>query len=141
MYRRYGFFDKEEFLSFWSLLLPRIEEEYGKAPTPGFREAVVSFKAPYVRCGECEVIALAVMRLLLCCAYHTGATYGKVNIGYHMRIPKHDTLTGVENILYKEDISFMIGPAIPLTDKEGNMVPNMDVYDRIFKAVMRKAEI
>lgn len=33
--KRDGFFELEEFLSFWSLLLPRIEGEYGKAPYPG----------------------------------------------------------------------------------------------------------
>lgn len=43
-----------------------------------------------------------------------------------MRIPREDTApwAGVENILSKEDITFLIGPAIPLTDKEGNMVRN-----------------
>lgn len=140
IYRRRGFLDKDEFLSFWNQLLPRIEREYGKAPYPGYREAGVSFQAPHVRCTECEGISLAVMRLLLCCAYHTGATYGKMNIGYHMRIPREDTLTGVENVIYREDISFMIGPAIPLTDEEGNMVRNMDVYDRIYQEVLRTSE-
>lgn len=132
---------KDEFLHFWSRLITRVLDENCKAPYLGLREANVTFKAPYVRCTECEVISLAVMRILLKCAYHTGSCYGKVNIGYHMKIPKHESLIGSENILYKEEISFIIGPAIPLTDKDGNMVPNMNVYYHIFKAVMRKAEI
>lgn len=102
------------------------------------REASVTFREPYLRCIEYEVIALAVMLLLLKCAYHTGASYGKFTIGYVMRIPIDKT--SKVKVSNKDTISFIIGPSSPLIDKCDNMVPNMDVYAQILKYVKIKGE-
>lgn len=131
--------EKNSFLYDWSRLIRSIDKENSKAPYLGLREASITFREPYLRCIDSEVIALAVMLLLLKCAYHTGASYGKFPIGYVMSIPIDET-SQVKKVTYKENISFTIGKSIPLTEKCDNMVPNMDVYAQIWKYVKLKGE-
>lgn len=91
------------------------------------RIAKVGFKEPYLGGADCEVLALAVMRLLMKCAYNTGSDYGKFTIGYVMQIPRGE-------------VSYTIGRAISLEDSVGNVVPNMDVYAMIDKVIRSQAE-
>jgi hypothetical protein len=49
--------------------------------------AEVRFTEPYLRCADCEVITLAVMRLLMKYVYNTGYKKAKLTIGYIMKIP------------------------------------------------------
>lgn len=67
------------------------------------------------------------MKLLLKYDYYIKFYYGKLTIGYVMK-----QSTG--------DISFTIGKAISLMDAMGNAVPNIDLYNTIFKLVKAKAE-
>src|SRR3989337_1652813 len=81
----------------------------------------------YLKCAEYKLLALVVMKLLLKYAYYMKFYYGKLTIGYVMK-----QSTG--------DISFTIGKAISLMDAMGNAVPNIDLYNTIFKLVKAKAE-
>ena len=59
--------------------------------------------------------------------YYTGFDYAKFTIGYLMDIP-----TG--------DVTYNIGTTISLKDSIGKVVPQKDVYARILKLVILKAE-
>ncbi|GLJ53900.1 hypothetical protein SUGI_1151380 [Cryptomeria japonica] len=96
-------------------------------PYVGLRIVEVGFKAPYLQCVDYEMIALAVLQLLMKYAYNTEFEYGKFTIGYVMKIP-----TG--------DVAYTIGTAISLNDKSGNVVPNVDVYAKILKLCIQKVE-
>lgn len=95
----------------------------------GLRIVKVRFKEPYLLCGDCEVIALLVMKLLMMYAYNTQFEYdSKFTIGYVMKIPTGDVVT------------YTLGRAISLFDSGGNAVPNMDLYAKIYQLIMKKAE-
>lgn len=120
-------YSKSMFNGYLNRLTQLIDREKCKDPYLGLRIAEVGFQKPYLRCADYDVIALAVMRLLMKYAYNTGFEYGKFTIGYVMKIP-----TG--------DVSYTIGKAISLNDSSGNAVPNMDVYANILKLLIQKAE-
>lgn len=119
---------KDLFYHSWYRLHAIIKREYFSDPHPGLRKAVVEFTKPYIMCKDSTVIALAVMKLLIKYVYPIGFKYGKFTIGYTMITPRGDPL------------SFSIGKAIELIDESGNAVPNMDVYLKIEKNVILKAE-
>lgn len=105
-----------------------INSEYCKDPYDGLRIVQLTFKPPYVRCTEVELISLAIMILLIKYAYNAGFNYGKFTIGYVIKLP-----TG--------DLSFIVTKrAILLTDSQGNTFPNMDVFTKIMMVVMQAAE-
>lgn len=104
-----------------------IDQENCNDPYSGLRIAEVVFKEPYLRCADYEVIALAVMRLLMKYIYNTEFDHGKFTIGYVMKIP-----TG--------EVSYIIGRSISLNDSSGNAVPNIAFYAKILKYVIQKAE-
>lgn len=96
-------------------------------PYVGLRIASVGFRAPYLQCADYEMIALVVMQLLMKYAYNIEFGSGKLTISYVMKIP-----TG--------DVIYTIGTAISLNDKSGNAIPSVDVYARILKLCIQKAE-
>ena len=104
-----------------------IEWERCLDPYVGLRIAEVRFKQPYLRCADYEMITLAVLLLLMKYAYNTEFEYGKFTISYVMKIP-----TG--------DVAYTIGTAISLNDQSGHAAPNVDVYAKILKLCIQKAE-
>lgn len=122
-------YSKSMFNGYWNRLLQLIDREKCREPYLGLRLAEVGFKEPYLRCADFDVIALAVMRLLMKYIYNTTFSDGKFTIVYKLKMPKR-----------KGDVSFTIGNAISLKDSCGNAVPNMDVYAMIFKIIIAKAE-
>jgi len=104
-----------------------IESEHCRDPYNALRVVELKFR-PYVKCADCEVISLAVMRLLMKYVYHLGLSHGKFTIGYVMKIPKGD------------DVSYSVGSAISLNDSNGKAIPNRGVYEQISQLVKQKAE-
>lgn len=119
--------EKEIFYGYWKRLDKLIDWEKFKDPYLGLRIAQVGFKEPYLRGIDCELLTLAVMRLLMKFVYNTGFEYAKFTISYVMKIP-----TG--------EISYTIGSAIPLVDDCGKAVPKIGVYAMIEKYVRSQAE-
>ena len=119
--------DLRKFNGYLNLLKQLIAWEKCQDPYVGLRIAEVELKKPYLRCADYEVIALAVMRLLMMYAYNTVFYKGKFTISYRMKIPTRD-------------VSFTVGTAISLKDSSGNAVPNKDVYSHILNIVAQKAE-
>ena len=70
------------------------EEEESK-PTYIYRIVNVGFKEPYPVCGQYELIALIVMKLLLKYAYNRGFYKGKFTIGYTVLKPGSDAIYSV----------------------------------------------
>lgn len=90
--------------------------EQCKDPHLGLRTAEVRFKSPYFLYTDYELVALAVMRLLMKYAYTIRYSY-KFTFGYTMKIP-----TG--------EVPLTTGRAICLMDSSGkNAVPKMEIYD------------
>ncbi|KAH9304471.1 hypothetical protein KI387_008875, partial [Taxus chinensis] len=74
-----------------------------------------------------NLIALAILLLLMKYTYNTEFEYGKFTISYVTKI-----LTGY--------VAYTIGTAISLNDKSGNAAPNVDVYANILKLCIQKVE-
>jgi len=106
-----------------NLIKDIIEEVKCYDPYDRKRVIDVSFKEPYIQCDRCEVIALALMRLLIKHVYSTEFEYAKFTVGYTMKI-------------HSGKVPFTIGDAITI-----NADPDINVYDHLFKLVMRIAEL
>lgn len=119
-------YDESMFNGYLTRLKQIIDGEQCKDLYLGCRLAEVIFKEPFPVCGDIEVIALSVMRLLMKYVYNTGFDYGKFTIGYIMKTPSGE-------------VSFMIGKAISLTNDSWNA--NKGVYNMIVKYVLQKAEL
>ena len=117
-----------KYMSMLNYLKQLIEEEIFLDPYVGMRIAEYRFKKPYLCCANYEVIALAVMRLLMKYAYNTGSSFGKFTIGYITKIP-----TG------KGNVSYSIGKAISIYYKSGKPVPKA-IYESVLKLVIQKTE-
>lgn len=120
-------YSKSMFNVYLNRLNNSIDREKCKDPYLGLRIAEIRFKEPYPRCADYELIALAVMRLLMMYVYNTEFAYGKFTIGYNMKIS-----TG--------EVSYTIGKAISLNDDSGNAFPNKGVYAMILLYCKQKAE-
>lgn len=116
-------YTKELFDVLWDNLLNSIDKEYYKDPHLGLRIATIEFKRPFLRCSDCDMIVLAVMRLYHKYAYTIQSDYGKLTVSYVMRIPF-------------SVVPFTIGPAIPFRE-DGKDLP---IYTLIDKIVREKAE-
>lgn len=102
-------------------------------PYSGLRIAEERFNEPYLQCTECDIIALAIMRLLVKYAYTVECDKCKFTIGYVMKNSKNSLSGEVES-------STICKKAISVKDSSGNAVPNMDVYNYIYKLLLQKAE-
>jgi hypothetical protein len=97
-------------------------------PYDGQRIVKLTFKQPYVRCVEVDLISFAIMRLLIKYAYRAGFQTGKFTIGYVIVVP-----TG--------EVSFTVTKrAISLSGSQGETGPNLNVFNSIMLAVMQAAE-
>lgn len=122
-------YSKTQFNVYLNRLNHIIDSQKCKDPYLGLRIAEVRFKEPYLLCTDIEVIALAIMRLLMKYVYSTVFEYGKFTIGYVMKIP-----TG------EGEVTYTIGDAISLVDKSGDAIPNSGLCAIIIKYLIQKAE-
>ncbi|XP_059645954.1 DNA polymerase-like [Cornus florida] len=122
-----GYYSKEVFYYHLSVLRSVIDRESSSEPYEGLIIAQYDFKEPYLQCSDIDVIALAVMCLLLKYAYSCHFDYAKCTIGYRMKIP-----TG--------DVSYTVGSAFSLLDSHGTAAPTFGLYTNILKLIMKKAE-
>lgn len=79
--------------------------------------------------NEIDLLCLATMSLLIQFAYPSLSGYGKFTISFTMKRS------------YGEEISFTIGPAIPLTYPDGKLIPMSEVYAHISRSIQKYAEI
>lgn len=114
---------KELFYVLWGSLLNSIKNEYYLDPYSGLRIARIDFNMPLLRCSDCDLIVLAVMRLVIKYAYTTESDYWKFTISYAMKIP-----TGEVPFTISDAITFRV---------DGKDLP---VYAMIDQLVRKKAE-
>lgn len=107
-----------------------------KKPTFIYRIVNVGFKKPYPVCGQYELIALIVMKLLLKYAYNRGFYKGKFTIGYTVLKPGGDVNYSVLDTaisLYDEEryeshsIMFVYTQILKTTRKRANEIYGNDV--------------
>ncbi|KAK8491913.1 hypothetical protein V6N13_072336 [Hibiscus sabdariffa] len=87
-------------------------------PHPGLVIASLHFQEPYPLVNEIDLLSLATMDLLIQFAYPSLSGYGKFSISFTM----------IRS--YGEEISFTLGPAIPLTYEDGKFIPMAEMGDR-----------
>lgn len=115
---------QNKIMALYNNLLFSIEREYCSRPHPGLIIAGLIFKEPYLRCNQCDLIVLAVLYLLIKCAYTTESTHGKFTIGYVLDVPSIG------------EISFTLSESITFRYK-GEDLP---VYALIDKLTREKAD-
>lgn len=90
--------------------------------------AAITFNEPYPTCANIDFLALCFMRLLIKYAIPAIEGYAKLTMAYTM-------------ITTSGEVSFTLGPAIPLTSSEGGEVsPLGEVYAQILKMLSSHAE-
>lgn len=110
-------------------LYQKIERTTHQDPHPGLIIASHHFFEPYPLVNEIDLLCLATMDLLIQFAYPSLSGYGKFTISFTMKRS------------YGEDISFTLGPAIPLTDQDSKLIPMREVYAHISRYIMKYSEI
>ena len=110
-------------------LYQKIERTTHQDPHPGLIIASHHFKEPYPLVSEIDLLCLVTMDLLIQFAYPSLSGYGKFTISYTLKRS------------YGEEISFTIGPAIPLTYQDCQLIPKSEVYAHISRNIMQKSEI
>lgn len=105
-----------------------IERKINREPHPGLILATLYFRKPYPTCDDIDFLSIASMRLLEEFAYPALDGYGKFTVAYTRRIPSGE-------------VSFTIGPAIPLTCSDGKVLSKSEVYAHIYQYLAEKAEI
>lgn len=98
-------------------------------PHPGLVIASLHFQEPYPLVNEIDLLSLATMDLLIQFAYPSLSGYGKFSISFTM----------IRS--YGEEISFTLGPAIPLTYEDGKFIPMAEVYAHISRLITKYKEI
>lgn len=107
----------------------KIERTTDLNPHPGIIIASHHFSEPYPLVNEIDLLCLATMDLLIKYAYPSLSGYGKFTISFTMMRS------------YGEEITFTIGPAIPLTHLDCKLIPMSDVYAHIYPLIQKYAEI
>jgi len=108
----------------------KIEHTTLRDPHPGLIIALHDFKEPYPLVNETDLLSLATMDLLIQFAYPSLSGYGKFTISFTMRRS------------YGEEITFTLGPAIPLTNEDGkHILPKSEVYNHIYNCIKKYIEI
>lgn len=112
---------------YWSRLLSLIEFERWKVLYDGLFYLEIFFRNPYVQAIECEILSLAIMRLLMKYVSNIDAGYIKLTIGLNMKI-------------HSGEVTLTIGKSIPLFDESGKLLSKKDVYGMIMQLLMENAE-
>jgi DNA polymerase type B, organellar and viral len=107
----------------------KIERTTHQDPHPGLIIASHHFFEPYPLVNEIDLLNLATMDLLIQFAYPSLSGYGKFTISFTMKRS------------YGEEISFTLGPAIPLTYHDCKLIPRSEVYAHISRSIMKYSEI
>lgn len=110
-------------------LYQKIERTTHQDPHPGLIIASHHFFEPYPLVNETDLLSLATMDLLILFAYPPLSGYGKFTISFTMKRS------------YGEEISFTLGPAIPLTYQDCKLIPMSEVYAHIYRTIIKYAEI
>ena len=110
-------------------LYQKIERTTHQDPHPGLIIASHHFFEPYPLVNESDLLCLATMDLLIQFAYPSLSGYGKFTISLTMKRS------------YGEEISFTLGPAIPLTYQDCKLIPMSEVYAHISRYIMKYSEI
>lgn len=110
-------------------LYQKIERTTHQDPHPGLIIASHHFFEPYPLVNEIDLLSLVTMDLLILFAYSSLSGYGKFTISFTMKRS------------YGEEISFTLGPAIPLTYHDCNLIPMSEVYAHIYESIQKYAEI
>lgn len=109
-------------------LYQQIEQTTHKDPHPGLIIAIHNFKEPYPLVTEISLLRLATMDLLIQFAYPKLCGYAKFTI----------SLTMIQS--YGEEITYTLGPAIPLTSEDCQLIPMSEVYFLITRSLKIHAE-
>lgn len=88
-------------------LLLSIEREINQEPHPGLIIARHDFFEPYPTCSQIDLLSLSAMQLLIKFAYPALSGYAKFTVVLTRKLS-----SGAE-------VTFTIGPAIPLVDSDG----------------------
>lgn len=107
----------------------KIERTTNHNPHPGIIIASHHFSEPYPLINEIDLLSLATMDLLIQYAYPYLSGYGKFTVSFTMKRS------------YGEEITFTIGPAIPLTHLDCKLIPMSEVFAHISKLIIKYAEI
>lgn len=108
---------------YWERLQNCIENVRWKNRFPGNLYASTSFKEPYPRIVDFELLTFAFIQLLEQYAYNIDSKYVKFTMGYIMNLPTTN------------DITYTLGRAIPLYDNLGNKLQKKMIYFRIEQQV------
>lgn len=110
-------------------LYQKIERTTHQDPHPGLIIATHHFCEPYPLVNEIDLLCLVTMDLLIQFAYPSLSGYGKFTISFTVKRS------------YGEEITFTPGPAIPLTDLDCKLLPESEVYARIYKSIKECSDI
>ena len=110
-------------------LYQKIERIRHQDPHPGLIIASHHFNEPYPIVNEIDLLCLATMDLLIQFVYPSLSGYAKFSISFTMKLS------------YGEEITFTLGPAIPLTYQDCKFIPMSEVYAHISKYILKYAEI
>ena len=113
-------------LTIEQLLNQKIEHQ---DPHQGLIIASHHFKKPFPIINEIDQLCLATMDLLIQFAYPSLSGYAKFTLSFTM----------IRS--FGEEISFTLGPAIPLTYEDWNLIPMCEIYAHIEKYIIKYAEI
>jgi hypothetical protein len=106
----------------------KIEETTRQDPHPGLIIASHDFNEPYPIINDIDLLSLTTMDLLIQFAYPSLSGYGKFTISFTMK-RSHSVET-----------TFTLGPAIPLTYQDCNLIPMSEVYSHISQCIIKYAE-
>ncbi|KAL3516293.1 hypothetical protein ACH5RR_023195 [Cinchona calisaya] len=114
----------------FELLMSRMKHKINRTtrqdPHDGLIIAFHHFKEPYPLIEDISLLSLCTMDLLVQVAYPCISGYGKFTISFTMM---------------KNDISYTLGAALPLTYEDGNLIPMSDVYSQISRYMNKYSEI
>jgi hypothetical protein len=110
-------------------LYQRIEQTKRVDPHPGLILASHHFNDPYPLIDEVDLLTLSTMDLLIQFVYPLLSGYAKFTISFTMK-----RSGGVE-------ISFTLGPGIPLTYEDGSLIPMSDINSHIYSQIKKYQEI
>lgn len=110
-------------------LYQKVEKTRHQDPHPGLIIATHHFFEPYPLINEIDLLCLATMDLLIQFAYPSLSGYGKFTI----------SLTVMRS--FGVEITFTLGPAIPLTYQDCKLIPMSEVYANIYQIILKYKEI
>lgn len=115
----------------------KIKRTTHQDPHPALIIASHHFDEPYPLVNETDLLSLAIMDLLIQFAYPFLSGYAKFTISYTMMQSYGEEISSTNG---GDEVSFTIGPAIPLTDQDCKLIPKSEVYAHIYQAIKKLVE-